>query len=350
MKSFDISSAMLPTSEEYGFGMDGYWVWCGSAMKGADGLWHMYSARWPKSRPFFTGYIVSSEIIHAVADRPEGPYRFREVVLGARGEEFWDGRMTHNPSVVCSGGVTALFYIGATFSGETPDRDALCGSVRPAAVDECYSSIRIGVAVLGSSDGEWRRFDEPVFLPDPDGWDRTVVTNPAPCVCPDGSVLMYYRSNCPDGMRIGVARCDRLTADEPPRFYRFIDHPLFENYPELHVEDPFVWHNGENFEMIAKDMNGNGCGVVGGGVHLVSEDGVDWDYAPQRLAYSRTLSFADGTSHEVYHLERPNILFDGGRPVGLAAAYGTAGGEKQPYGGKFDEMRDSRTIVIPFGN
>ena len=65
MKSFDISSAMLPTSEEYGFGMDGYWVWCGSAMKGADGLWHMYSARWPKSRPFFTGYIVSSEIVHA---------------------------------------------------------------------------------------------------------------------------------------------------------------------------------------------------------------------------------------------------------------------------------------------
>ena len=63
---------MLPTSEEYGFGMDGYWVWCGSAMKGADGLWHMYSARWPKSRPFFTGYIVSSEIVHAVADRPEG--------------------------------------------------------------------------------------------------------------------------------------------------------------------------------------------------------------------------------------------------------------------------------------
>lgn len=76
---------------------------------------------------------------------------------------------------------------------------------------------------------------------------------------------MYYRSNCPDGMRIGVARCDRLTADEPPRFYRFIDHPLFEDHPELHVEDPFVWHNGENFEMIAKDMNGNGCGVVGGG-------------------------------------------------------------------------------------
>ena len=149
MKSFDISSAMLPASEEYGFGMDGYWVWCGSATKGADGLWHMYSARWPKSRPFFTGYIVSSEIVHAVADRTEGPYRFREVVLGARGEEFWDGRMTHNPSVVRSGGVTALFYIGATFRGGTPDRDALCGSVRPAAVDECYSSIKDRRSGLG---------------------------------------------------------------------------------------------------------------------------------------------------------------------------------------------------------
>ena len=82
----------------------------------------------------------------------------------------------------------------------------------------------------------------------------------------------------------------------------------------------------------------------------MSENGVDWDYAPDRLAYSRTLSFTDGVRREVYHLERPNILFDGGRPVGLAAAYGTAGGEKQPFGGKFDEMKDSRTIVIPFAD
>lgn len=349
MKSCDIMTSMLPVDEKFGFGMDGYWVWCGSAIKGGDGLYHMFSARWSKERPFITGYVVSSEIVHAVSERPEGPYRFKNVVLGDRGERFWDGRMTHNPSIIKCGDIWALFYIGATFEGERPDGRALYTQwdKRPDIIGKSYSSIRIGAAVAESPDGPWKRFDEPVFVTDPDGWDRTVVTNPAPCVLPDGSVMMYYRSNTSNGMRIGVAKCDKLYADRPPEFYRLIDHPIFENHPELHVEDPYVWHNGENFEMIAKDMNGNGCGTVGGGVHLLSENGIDWEYAPNRTAYSRTLRFTDGSVREAYHLERPNLILENGSPIAIAAAYGVDGGVLQPFGGNFEVMKDSKTIVIP---
>src|SRR5262249_41603082 len=74
-----------------GFRMDGYWVWCGSVIKGDDGRYHMFASRWPKDITFHPGWMTSSEIVRAVADRPEGPYVFQQVVLPARGAEYWDG-------------------------------------------------------------------------------------------------------------------------------------------------------------------------------------------------------------------------------------------------------------------
>lgn len=40
MTEYNLREHILPTSEDYGFGMDGYWLWCGSAIKGEDGLYH----------------------------------------------------------------------------------------------------------------------------------------------------------------------------------------------------------------------------------------------------------------------------------------------------------------------
>src|SRR5687768_17185985 len=75
-----------------GFRMPGYWVWCGSVIKGDDGRYHMFASRWPKDLTFHPGWMTNSEIVRAVAERPEGPYQFQQVVLPARGAEYWDGR------------------------------------------------------------------------------------------------------------------------------------------------------------------------------------------------------------------------------------------------------------------
>ena len=103
--------------------------------------------------------------------------------------------------------------------------------------------------------------------------------------------------------------------------------------------------------MIAKDIRGNCCGELFGGVHLLSADGLSWDFAPERKAYSRNLKLigSDGSVSEslVYHLERPNITFEDGKPLFLTAAYGIDGGEVQPHGGNFAVMSDSRTLIIP---
>jgi hypothetical protein len=48
-----------------GFQMEGYWVWCGSVIKGDDGLFYMFGSRWPKKLPFHPGWMIALEVVHA---------------------------------------------------------------------------------------------------------------------------------------------------------------------------------------------------------------------------------------------------------------------------------------------
>ncbi|MFC1526585.1 glycoside hydrolase family protein [Candidatus Latescibacterota bacterium] len=90
---------LLPAPVGGGYAQDDYWIWCGSGICGDDGRYHLFASRWPRELPFFDGYKARSEVARASAETPEGPYTFEEVVLPDRGSQYWDGRMTHNPSI-----------------------------------------------------------------------------------------------------------------------------------------------------------------------------------------------------------------------------------------------------------
>ena len=59
------------------FECEGYWSWGSSVVKGEDGKYHMFVSRFPKSLPFHPGWMIASEVVHAVSDIPEGPYQFQ---------------------------------------------------------------------------------------------------------------------------------------------------------------------------------------------------------------------------------------------------------------------------------
>ncbi len=105
--------------------MEDYWIWGASVVKGEDNKYQMFASRWPKKYPFFNGYIFYSEIVRAVSDKPEEPFEFQEVVLKPRGSNYWDGRMTHNPTIHKYGDTYLLFYIGTTYKGESPGTNSL---------------------------------------------------------------------------------------------------------------------------------------------------------------------------------------------------------------------------------
>ncbi|MCG6187588.1 glycoside hydrolase family protein [Maribellus maritimus] len=75
---------------EGAFRMEDYIVWGGSVIKSDDGKYYMFASRWPKKLSM-SAWVTNSEIVLAVADNPEGPYKFQQVILPVRGKSYWYG-------------------------------------------------------------------------------------------------------------------------------------------------------------------------------------------------------------------------------------------------------------------
>ncbi|SFL09119.1 hypothetical protein SAMN03159341_103162 [Paenibacillus sp. 1_12] len=314
-----LSERLLPAPRNGGFRMEDYWVWCGSAVKGEDGRFHLFASRWPKWLPMHPGWLVASEIVRASADQPEGPYQFEEVVLPARGAEYWDGRSTHNPHIVKHGELYILYYMGSTHPLSDPLAEEEITLEDPRVI-VARANKRVGIAVSKSVFGPWERRDEPILHTRPGRFDSFLTSNPAPCVDEDGSVMLIYKARRYEGnvhgqMTIGCARAEHVLGP-----YRVLsDEPVFP--PErFHVEDPFVWRTEQGYELIAKDMEGTLCGEKHGGIHAFSKDGTDWQLFDSPKSYSRTVLWDDGERQTMGNLERPFILFQDGKPTHLFAA------------------------------
>lgn len=284
-----------------GFRLPDQWVWCGSAVR-SGGKYCLFAACWPSTFPMLEGYLLSSRIVLAVSDTPEGPYRYRYDIAPEPGSGL---RMAHNPTVLRRDGRYYLYFIGSTYPGE-PDPG------NPELLAEIYRNIRIYLMESDSPTGPWRMHEEPILQPQPDAWDAALVTNPAPCLLPDGRIHLYYRSNTPQGLRIGLAE-----ADAPASPYRRkLDHPVLEGF---NVEDPFVWHDGKRFRMLAKDMTGEITGELHAGAAFESDDGINWRCLGK--GYSRTIRNENGGEFRFGSLERPQLLLnEHGEPEYLFAA------------------------------
>ena len=300
---------------EGAFRMDDYIVWGGSVVKAEDGKYYMYASRWPKKLSM-SAWVTNSEVVIAVSDRPEGPYEFKAVALPSRGKEYWDGMMTHNPSVHYHDGKYILYYTGVTYDFEKPS-DSIPSRKR---YEEAWNNKRIGVAVADSPMGPFARMDHPILTPRSDKWDAAITSNPAPFIHENGSVLLVYKSapvpyperNNNRSLQFGVARADHYSGE----YKRTIDNNRIKFVPvDSRVEDPYIWHDGEKYQLLAKCMDGDIAGEPEAGFLASSEDGVNWTTADEPAAYSRTISLSDGTSVEMKKLERPQVLVEDGRPT-----------------------------------
>jgi len=80
-------------------------------------------------------WLTNSNVLHAVADLPQGPYHYSDIALGPRDASYWDGKRLRwlscsatTPHLLLSTGVTQhnpdirrapdgtwlLFYMGST--------------------------------------------------------------------------------------------------------------------------------------------------------------------------------------------------------------------------------------------
>ena len=323
------------------FESEGYWVWGSSVVKGEDGKYHMFVSRFPKSLPFHPGWMIASEIVHATSDTPEGPYKFSNIALPARGAQYWDGRSTHNPRILKYKNKYYLIYMGSTHPFANPTYEQLTLDSPWCTIGR--SNKRIGLAVADSPYGPWKRFDEPILKTKPNTFYSFLVSNPSPIIQEDGSVMMIFKGRTYIGdnkfsdMALGMAYAPSI---EGPYKVLNDDQPIFQVNGQGEAEDPFLWKDNKGYHAIFKDHVSKFTGEQGGGVMAHSKDGIRWTVDKDPKAYSRTVEWEDGKVEMQGQLERPFLLFENGKAT--YAFFATMNGP-----GGFENATKSWNMVIP---
>lgn len=285
------------------------YVWCNSPIEGPDGKIHVFYSCWPKSESM-SGWTHKSEIAHAVAEKPEGPYKYVATVLAPRGEGFWDATTCHNPSIHFVDGKYALFFMGNS-NGK-------------------LNTQRIGLATANSLYGPWERPDEPLLFPGETGsWDDHCTTNPS-FLNYDNKYWLYYKSFDTEGYlypkfkikgnrKYGLAISDSL--EGPYKKYEgnpVIDFSGMGNNEQC--EDAFVWRENGKFKMLARDLGTFG---IDNGLYMESEDGKHW--SKPKIGYQPLAKYVNQPPAPKHlnrygRAERPQILFQNGKPTYMFTA------------------------------
>ncbi|MCI9273472.1 MAG: glycosyl hydrolase family 43 [Clostridiales bacterium] len=319
----EIHGRLLPAVKNGGFFKEDLMIWCGSVIKGEDGRFHMFASSWNRTMGFGNQWLFNSQVVRASSDTPEGPFHLEQVVLPRRGREFFDGMSTHNPYIREWNGRYYLYYMGTTYGGPIPQHEE---EISPERSLEVWNKKRIGLAVSESVFGPWKRRDEPLLEPrDCSHWDCTITSNPAAAILPNGNTYLLYksRSYANATLKIGVAYADHPQGP----FRRLTEDPLFSfQNPNYHLEDPYLWFEDGKFRLLIKDdfknQSGGICGEWGAGLYGESMDCIHWSFAEQPKAYSRTVTWDDGSVTTQCNLERPFLLLQDGRPTHLYLATG----------------------------
>lgn len=314
-----------------------YNIWGASVVKGADEKYHMYYSRWPK-RLGHMAWVTHSEIAYAVADKPEGPYNFVNVALPKRGRDYWDGTTTHNPTVFLKGGKYYLYYMGTTSDIEAKQPT----SMKNKDWWIYRNNQRIGVAVSENPQGPWKRMNSPVLdtSKDPKAYDALMTSNPAVNFDDKGRVIMLYKAvdkaenhkpidlNSTDSYKLSKGKKVRFMvafADNPLGPFKKHTEPIFESKgtKNIHMvaEDPCVWFQEGKYYSIVRDNEAVFTGDKGALALMESVNGFDWEASENPLVLNSRFKFEDGSLSDL-KLERPQLLFEKGKPIFLFGALG----------------------------
>lgn len=335
------SDLLMPVPRTAQLSNEDYRVWGASMIRTDDGVCHLFYSRWPKEHQ----WVTHSEIAYAVADNPLGPYSHVDVALPQRGKEYWDGLMTHNPTIHHFEDKYYLYYVGCTGDGKTYHLHR--------------NKQRIGVAVADHPSGPWERFDKPLIdvSPNKKASDAIMVTNPAIARGTDGKYVLVYKAAGTDydvdsyaaGIIRRVAKSDSLseslknwmigrvvhrvaTSDQP--FGPFQKNPGLVFDAEGHffpAEDPYIWHQDDRFLAIVKDFRGAFTDLGKSLVLFESYDGIDWQLCSKPLASKIEINWEDGITEEYGRVERPQIYFEDGKPSVLFVAVSSGGKSKNVH-------------------
>lgn len=314
----DLASAMQPIPETASFHDPGYFVWCGTMVRGEDGTYHLYYSRW-KISTSFESWVTASEVAHAVGSSPTGPFVFHDVALPPRDRHMWDGMVTHNPTVLKFGRKYYLYYTGNTGDGV----------IMPTLNWTHRNHNRIGVAVADNPNGPWRRMDHPLVdvSADKNAPDSLSISNPSVTKGRDGMFYLLYKAvGQQKPLPFGGPVVHLMAKSNSPMgpFQKDLT-PMFtiagNNFP---FEDPFFWFDAkrDKYFVIMKDNKGAVSGTGRSSLVLYeSVEAKDWKASRHLLVSDLVLHWKDRPAQAIARMERAQLYFNAkGEPVTLLVA------------------------------
>lgn len=266
---------------------------------------HLYVGRWPSDGD----WLVNAQIVHAVAENPEGPYVVLDTI-------FQDDTISfYNPQINQVDGGYVMVY---AYKERSLPR----------------MNQKVGLATSNSLDGPWKMSPHnPVLAPSgvPGSFDCMHASNPSFHEDKEGKFRIYYKtaSDQPDDpflRTISLAISDQIEGPYTPH----ANNPLITYVKDgLDVEDSYNFIYNDKYYMILEDrMNVASTYLdipvdpdtvrLGGwrpGLIYESMDGVNWE-EPQVAMETNAFYFDE----PVLRFERAHILWKDGEPEYLFMA------------------------------
>ena len=293
------------------FKTDGYYNWGGSILKGPDGQYHLFYSRWKKAYRFF-GWLTYSEIAHAVAPGPAGPWEYRSTALQGAGKGQWDAVTAHNPKIKFFEGKYYLYYISTHLDTEDYD-DALLQEISKTGYSHPQWKVlrenqRTGVAVATSLDGPWERQDTPLI--EPSGPITTLTVNPAIDRGADGRYYLIVKGDKPNETRF-IRNQAIAVSDSPTGPFEMQERPVIDY---LDTEDVSMWYDSSRDQFYGVFHAHSFIGMIN------SPDGIHWKKATEYALTPKRILLSDGDTLRPDRMERPFVYQEEGTPEVLSVA------------------------------
>ena len=307
----NISKMIQPLSKDGIFRDKDYFNWGSSIIKTADNKYHLFYSRWPRKYGFYS-WLTHSEIAHAIADHPEGPYHYVETVLQGRGSDSWDAITAHNPKIKYFDGKYYLYYIGTHADEKGLSQEELIETAKVGYSHKNWTTLRnnqrTGTAVANSIDGPWKRLDAPIV--EPDGPITTLTVNPAIAKGPEGDYFLIVKGDKPNETRF-IRNQAMATSKNPVGPFKIEPKPVIDN---LDTEDVSMWYSESDSQFYAIFHAHTFIGLI------CSGDGLNWAKASNYKITAKKILMSNGTYMEPDRMERPFIFIENGSPKVLSLA------------------------------
>jgi hypothetical protein len=298
--------------------------------KGNDGKWHMHVAAFVQHCGF-NQWASNSQIVHAVADSPDGQYRVQAVA-----QPVW----AHNPAVARAPSGEWVMTWCANTSARRWFATCANGSVVANSSTEQYIVERNFMAVAANPEGPWstpeaidQPFDEVVPPFETKGLPNRN-TNLVMSIGTDGSMVGLWRRCCspsakyrpPGGGGASVIFAVHGTNWRNISTWKANSTALFPELKANGYEDPHIWRDAKRNNVYHAIFHN----MIGGwhqpefpniqvGAHAYSADG-GRSWVDTGIAFNLTVEYADGTSTTFIQRERPHVVLDeSGEPSHLVS-------------------------------